>query len=130
MVTRQFELTRLLGQLAEDLPEPHWVALVDEDGLLMACVPADPPIDTESVSAMTAAGVTMGERVVNEIQGGDIRYLTVAGSDRQQLTVVLSRDRLLTVGLNPDVPAQSVFGPLSRLVPEIVEVLKKRYRAS
>ncbi|MGD8554230.1 MAG: roadblock/LC7 domain-containing protein [Anaerolineales bacterium] len=129
MVTRQSELTRLLGQLAKDLPDPHWVALADYDGLLMACVPADPPIETEKISAMTAAGVIMGDRVVNEIQGGNIRYLTVAGSDRQQLTVVLSKDRLLAIGLGPDVPAQSVFGPLSRLVPEIVEVLKKHYEA-
>ena len=66
MVTRQSELLRVLSKLAEELPDPHWVALVDSDGLVMACVPDEPSVDPEGISAMTAALVITGERVLNE----------------------------------------------------------------
>src|SRR3990172_2816471 len=70
MVTRQSELHRVLGLLANDLPKPEWVALVDQNGLIVACVPPEPPVETERISAMTAASVAMGDRVLREIEGG------------------------------------------------------------
>jgi predicted regulator of Ras-like GTPase activity (Roadblock/LC7/MglB family) len=127
MVTRQSELIRVLGNLAADLPNPLWVALVDNDGLVVASVPPDPPAEPEAFSAMTAASVMMGERVLNEIAGGNLRYTSVAGSDRQLLTVALSRERLLSIGLGPEVPPHDTFGPLSRRVPELLKALKRRF---
>lgn len=127
MVTRQDELLRVLDKLAEELPNPLWVALVDHDGLVVACVPHQPPADPESFSAMTAASVMMGERVLNEIAGGDMRYTSVAGSKRQLLTVMLSKERLLSIGLGPEVPPHDTFGPLSRSVPELLRALQMRF---
>ncbi len=127
METRQSELLRVLGLLAEDLPGPDWVALVDHQGLVVACVPSSPAVEEERISAMTAALFSMGERVLGEVEGGDLRYASVAGSARQYLLVVLGRDNLLSIGLNPDLPAQVTFGPLSRWVPELMRALKKRF---
>jgi predicted regulator of Ras-like GTPase activity (Roadblock/LC7/MglB family) len=126
MVTRQSELLRVLGSLAEELPDPHWVALVDQQGLVMACVPAEPEVHPDGLSAMTAASVMMGERVLGEIDGGKLYYANVAGSNRQLLTVVLSPDRLLSIGLGPDVPARATFGPVSKWVPELLQALNQR----
>ncbi|NIS82670.1 MAG: hypothetical protein GTO14_21275 [Anaerolineales bacterium] len=127
MVTRQEELLRILGQLATELPNPLWVALVDHDGLVVACVPNEPPVAPESFSAMTAASVMLGERVLNEIAGGDLRYTSAAGSKRQLLTVMLSKERLLSIGLGPEVPPHDTFGPLSRRVPELLQALQRRF---
>lgn len=129
MVTRQSELLRVLGQLAEELPAPDWVALVDSNGLIVACVPNDPAVDADRISAMTAASVQMGDRVLKEIDGGGLRYASIAGSVRQHLTVVLSKDRLLSIGLKPDVPAHATFGPVGRWVPELLRALHMRIRA-
>ncbi len=126
MVTRQSELMRVLGSLADELPDPHWVALVDQQGLVMACVPDEPEVDPDGFSAMTAASVMMGERVLGEIDGGQLYYANVAGSNRQLLTVMLSPERLLSIGLGPDVPARATFGPVSKWVPELMQALKKR----
>ena len=126
MVTRQSELMRVLGSLADELPNPHWVALVDQQGLVMACVPAEPEVDPDGFSAMTAASVMMGDRVLGEIDGGQLYYANVAGSKRQLLTVVLSPERLLSIGLGPDIPARATFGPVSKWVPELMQALKKR----
>ncbi len=127
MTTRQAELVRILEQLAEELPEPDWVALVDDQGFVMACVPEKLDVGEDRVSAMTAALVSMGDRVLEEVEGGILRYANVSGSKRQYLAVVLSADRLLSIGLRPGLAAQVTFRPLSRWVPELLQALQRRY---
>ncbi len=126
MTTRQSELQRVLGQLAQELPAPDWVALVDDNGLIVSCVPSEPPVGADRISAMTAASVSMSVRVLNEIEGGQLRYASIAGSRRQHLTVFLKRDHLLSIGLGPEVPAHVTFAPLGRWVPELLRVLNMR----
>lgn len=127
MTTRQAELVRILEQLAGELPDPDWVALVDDQGFVMACVPEELVVDEDRVSAMTAALVGMGERVLEEVEGGALRFANVTGSKRQYLAVVLTADRLLSIGLRPGVAAQVTFRPLSRRVPELLKALQRRY---
>ena len=126
MLTRQSELQRVLGSLAADLPEAQWVALVDQNGLLVSCYPPEPPVDTDRIAAMTAASAQTAERVLREMDGGKLRFANVTGSSRQHLTVFLSRERLLSIGLGPDVPAQTAIPAMTRWVPELIQVLKKR----
>ena len=126
MVTRQSELLRVLGDLANDLPDPIWVALVDDDGLVMACVPQEPPINPDRISAMTAAAVLMGDRALNEVEGGELRYITISGADRQIMNVAVGEGRWLSIGLLPQVRAQATFAPLSKGVPEVVKILNMR----
>jgi predicted regulator of Ras-like GTPase activity (Roadblock/LC7/MglB family) len=127
MLTRQSELQRVLGSLAGDLPEAQWVALVDQNGLLVSCFPPEPPVDPDRIAAMTAASAQTAERVLREVDGGKLRFANVTGSSRQHLTVFLSRERLLSIGLGPETAAQVVIPPLTRWVPELVLVLKKRF---
>ena len=130
MTTREEELIQILNYVAAELPEPDWVALVDNNGLMVASIPEQPIIEAERISAMTAASVMMGIRVLKEIDGGELRFASIAGSDRQHLTVVLSHDRLLSIGLGPEVPAQATFVPLRRWVPELLRVLRRRFSDS
>lgn len=130
MVTREDELLRALGELADKLPDPLWVALVDDDGLIMASVPSDPPVNTDRISAMTAAIVLTGSRVLREIEAGELRYVTTAGSERQVMTVVLGEGRHLSLGLKPSVRASVTFSPLSTYVPQLMKILHKRMKAA
>ena len=129
MVTRESELQRILDQLSEELPDPLWVALVDDDGLVVACVPEQPCVDAERISAMTAASVMMGDRVLAEIEGGQLRYASLAGSKRQILTVALNKGRLLSIGLGPEVPPHATFGKLRDYVPDLLRTLQKHFTA-
>ena len=126
MLTRQSELQRVLSGLAQDLPDAQWVALVDQNGLIVSCVPAEPPVDPDRIAAMTAASAQTAERVLHEVDGGKMRFANITGSTRQHLTVYLSKDRLLSIGLSPDVAAQSTIPMLTRWVPELIRVLKMR----
>ena len=130
MVTRQSELIRVLETMAEELPDPLWVALVDDDGLLVACVPSQPPVDVDQISAMTAALALTALRVLVEIDAEEFRYSSVAGSERQLLLVALDGKRFLSIGLKPDVVVQAVFRPLSRRVAELLKILRMRFSVS
>lgn len=130
MVTRQSELIRVLETIAEELPDPLWVALVDDDGLLVACVPSRPPVNVDQISAMTAALALTAIRVLGEIDAEEFRYSSVTGSGRQLLLVALDGKRFLSIGLGPDVVVQTIFRPLSRRVAELLKVLKMRFSAS
>jgi len=127
MITRQSELLRVLGQVANELPQPHWVALVDSNGLVMSCVPTVPAVPADTIAAMTAALAQLGQRSLNELEGGRMRVVNVTGAKRQQVVVLLKGDHLLSIGLGPDVPAQTTFAPLGRWVPELLEVLDRRF---
>ncbi|MCH8339766.1 MAG: roadblock/LC7 domain-containing protein [Chloroflexi bacterium] len=130
MATRQSELEKILGKMADELPDPDWVALVDDNGLIVSCIPESPVVGQDLIAGMTAASIIMAERVLDEIDGGQMRFTSIAGSKRQMLSVVLSRDRVLAIGIGPEVPAQATFASLTRWVPEILKVLSKSYVTS
>ena len=127
MITRQSELQRVLASLGDEIHQAEWVALVDENGLMVSSVPAEPSVDSDRIAAMTAAVAQTAERVLSELEGGKLRFATVTGAQRQHLTVFLSPERLLAIGLPPEVEAQSVIPHLMRWVPELIQVLKRRY---
>ena len=80
METRQSELIRVLQSLEAELPNPDWVALVDGNGLIMACIPDQPVVGEDRISAMAAASLIMADRVLEEIEGGRLRFASIAGA--------------------------------------------------
>ena len=128
--TRQDELIRILNSLADSLPGVYWIVLVDQEGLVMACVPPKPEVSPESIAAMTAAMATTVERILGEIDGGQLRYSSVVGSQRHHVTILLPEARLLTIGLPPDVSPQKTFQPIRQWIPQLLDVLRMRFTSS
>jgi predicted regulator of Ras-like GTPase activity (Roadblock/LC7/MglB family) len=129
MVTRESELERLLLELAAELPDPMWAAIIDNDGLLIACVPPQPVISTDQIAAMTVTGMVAAKRIADEIDGGSFRFAAVAGSKRQLIVVAMDGKRFLSLGFKPQVQTHQIFGPLSEKVPEILKTLKMKFSA-
>ena len=130
MITRQSELTRILSAIQSELMSPTWVSLVDDDGLMVASVPEQPPFGSDQIAAMTAAGVMTAKRVLGEFEGGALRFVNFGGSSSQLIIVAVDQKRFLSIGLPPRVSAQSTFGPLSKYVPELLSIIKKRYSST
>jgi len=126
-ITRQDELIRVMNSLADSLHEVYWVTLVDRDGFVLASVPPDPDISPESIAAMSAALSTTVERILGEIDGGQLRYTSVVGSRRHQIMVMLPESRLLVLGLPPEISPQKTFQPIRHWIPDLLKVLKKRF---
>lgn len=129
-MTRQDELIRILTSLADSFTDVYWIALVDHEGLVMACVPPKPEVSPESIAAMTAAMATTVERIMDEIDGGQLRYSSIVGSKRHHVTILLPEGRLLTIGLPPDVSPQKTFQPIRQWIPELLNVLKMRFTST
>jgi predicted regulator of Ras-like GTPase activity (Roadblock/LC7/MglB family) len=129
MVTRESELERLLTELVQELPEPIWAAIVDNDGLMIACVPHSPVVSTDTIAAMTVTGSIAAKRISSEIGGGSFRFNAVAGSKRQLIVVAMDKRRYLSLGFSPHVQTHQIFGPLSEKVPEILKTLKMHFSA-
>jgi len=128
--TRQDELIAVLNSLAADVKLAKWISLVDGDGFVVASIPPDINVGQDRISAMAAAMVITAERAIKEIEGGQLRYINLAGSNSQNLIVILNDDRLLSIGLPPDARPQSAFSPMLKWVPKIVEVLSRKFTAS
>lgn len=127
-VTRQDELERILGSLFDELKQPSWVALVDSNGFTIACVPADPIIDQDRISAMTISAVTNAVRVLDELEGENFRYMSIVGAARQCLIVMLGKERLLSIGLPPGVKPQTTFGSIRTRIPDLLQALSRRFK--
>lgn len=125
--TRQDELIRVMSSLADSLPEVYWITLVDRDGFVLACFPPSPEIHPENIAAMTAALTSTVERILGEIDGGQLRYTSVVGSRRHHIMVLLPESRLLTIGLPPNISPQQTFQPIRKWIPELLSVLKMRF---
>ena len=129
MVTRQSELERLLGELSRELPDPLWIAIIDSDGLLIASTPPEAEISLDQIAAMTATTTIASKRVIGEIAGGSFRFAAIAGSARQLVSLALDNQRYLSLGFLPQVQTHQIFGPLSEIVPQILETLRKHFSA-
>jgi predicted regulator of Ras-like GTPase activity (Roadblock/LC7/MglB family) len=126
-ITRQDELIRVMESLADSLSEVYWITLVDREGFILASVPAYPEVSPETIAAMSAALSSTVERILGEIDGGELRYTSVVGSRRHHIMVMLPESRFLTIGLPPNVSPQQTFKPIRQWLPELLTVLKKRY---
>lgn len=126
MVTRESELARVLGEIANELPDPRWLALLDSDGLLVASAPNVQRGDATRAAAVSAALMATAGRVLAEVEGGDLRYASVVGAGCHNLVIALGNGRALSIGLPADQPAQVAFAPLRKWAAELTQVLEKR----
>ncbi len=107
-----------LSRIARAVPEARWLALVTTKGLERGSYPAQLPIEQDRVEAMSAAILSLGERIARELEDGNLEYSVIAGSEGVTLVLVLSRDYVLTLGLNPGTAVDTVLEKLREAVGE------------
>jgi len=91
-----------LDPIARSVPEARWIALVTVDGLPCGIVNAFAGIEADRVSAMSAAMLSLGERISYELKNGNLQYNLIAGADGFSFVLVLSGDYILAMGLRRD----------------------------
>ena len=98
-----------LRYIADALPEAHWLALMTSNGLARGFFPAQASISQDRISAMSAAILSLGERIAKELNDGNLHYSLIAGSEGVTLTLVLNHDYVLTIGLNRGIMLEAVL---------------------
>ena len=96
MASRTEEMVRHLKALQMNTPDIEASAVVSVDGLIMAsALPAD--VEEDRVSAMSAAMLSLGERIATELKRGALDQVFVRGEDGYVVLVSIGEDSQMTV---------------------------------
>jgi predicted regulator of Ras-like GTPase activity (Roadblock/LC7/MglB family) len=91
-----------LRALQESTPEIQGSAVVSPDGLSIAAV-LNPPIEEDRVAAMSAAMLSLGERIAKELGRGKMEQVYIKGKDGYALLSAAGPNAVLTVMSSNDV---------------------------
>ena len=85
-----------LRDLQAGTPDIEASAVVSVDGLIMASsLPAD--VDEDRISAMSAAMLSLGDRIASELRRGRLERVYISGSDGIIVLMAVGEDAVLTV---------------------------------
>ncbi len=122
MSTRTEQIQKLLKSLSTTTPDVEGTALIDNDGLMIASsLGAD--LDEDSVAAMTAALLGLGERIVEELQRGDFQMVMIRGSVGFVIMTRCGPDAVLACLTSRNAKLGLVFLDLSRTARELSRLL-------
>ncbi len=93
--TRSTQMVNRLRDMQATAPDIIASALVTADGLSLAtALPSDVP--EERVAAMSAAMLSLGERISAELQRGTLEEVYIRGEEGMVLLTAVGRDAVLT----------------------------------
>jgi predicted regulator of Ras-like GTPase activity (Roadblock/LC7/MglB family) len=94
--TRTDQMVQRLRDLQANTPEVEASAVVSVDGLIMASsLPAG--VEDDRVSAMSAAMLSLGERIAQELGRGMLQQVYVHGNTGYVLLLSVGNEAVLTV---------------------------------
>ncbi len=95
-MSRTQQLEDRLHQLRSSTPEIQGAAIVSADGLSIASV-LSPEVEEDRIAAMSAAMVSLGERISAELVRGDLEQVYIRGKIGYVLLTSVGTDSVLTV---------------------------------
>ena len=122
MPTRADEMVRHLKALQTETPDIEASAVVSVDGLIMAsALPAD--VEEDRVSAMSAAMLSLGERIAGELGRGTLEQVFVKGEHGSVLLMAIGRDAVLTTLVNSRAKLGMVFHDMRKTAAELAQLV-------
>jgi len=94
--SRTQQLIARLQTLQASTPEIQGAAIVSPDGLIIASV-LSPPIEEDRVAAMSAAMLSLGERIAEELGRGKLQQVYIKGSQGYALLTAAGPQAVLTI---------------------------------
>ncbi|MGC9023530.1 MAG: roadblock/LC7 domain-containing protein [Chloroflexia bacterium] len=123
MATRTEEMVKLLKELQMTTPDIEASAVVSVDGLIIAsALPAD--VEEDRVSAMSAAMLSLGERIANELRRGALDQVFVRGEEGYVLLMSVGQEAVLTALARKNAKLGLVFLDMKRTAAEVLRLLR------
>jgi predicted regulator of Ras-like GTPase activity (Roadblock/LC7/MglB family) len=116
------QVKEALAQLVLASPDVVRATLVTSTGLLRGSFPQQAAQDR--LSAMSAAMLSLGERICGELGSGEMRYVILAGSKTSQLLIVLSKGYALELELRPNVSVDAVLNAIKESTGPLLQALR------
>lgn len=119
-ISRQQMLQEKLRDLQASSGDVEAAAIVSVDGLSMASL-MPPGIEEDRVSAMSAAMLSLGERIASELTRGELEQVNVKGENGYVILTSVGEEAVLTVLARKDARLGLILLDVSRAV----DVLEK-----
>jgi predicted regulator of Ras-like GTPase activity (Roadblock/LC7/MglB family) len=111
-----------LHQLQASAPDIEATAVVSADGLTIASA-LPKQIEEDRVSAMSAAMLSLGERIASELQRGTLAQVYVKGESGYVILIAIGEDAVLTALTRESAKLGLVLLEMRRTADEIVKLL-------
>lgn len=122
MASRTEEMVRNLKALSMNTPDIEASAVVSVDGLIMAsALPAD--VEEDRVSAMSAAMLSLGERIANELRRGQLDQVFVRGEEGYVILMAIGEEAVLTALAHSRAKLGLVFLDMRRTANELINLV-------
>ncbi len=120
--SRTEQLVEQLRDLQASSQDVEAAAIVSVDGLSMASVmPAH--YEEDRVSAMSAAMLSLGERIANELGRGNLDTVYVKGQNGYVILMAVGQEAVLTVLAREQAKLGLIFLDMSRKVKELAKLV-------
>lgn len=121
-MARTDEMVQKLKALQASSPDIEASAVVSVDGLIMAsALPAD--VEEDRVSAMSAAMLSLGERIARELGRGSLDQVYVRGEQGFVFLTSVGMDAVLTILARKDAKLGLVFLDMKRTAQELSRIV-------
>jgi len=120
--TRTDLMIQRLKELQANSPDIEASAVVSVDGLIMAsALPAD--VEEDRVSAMSAAMLSLGERIANELRRGNLNQVYIKGDNGYVFLMSVGEEAVLTALARKDAKLGLVFLDMRRAAEDLAKLL-------
>jgi hypothetical protein len=111
-----------MKSLSNNTPDVEGAAVIDNDGLMIAsALSAD--LDEDSVGAMGAALLGLGERIASELERGDFELVMIRGSNGFVILTRCGPDAVLACIAGTKAKLGLIFLDLKRSAKELAALL-------
>ena len=120
--SRTEQLMDSLRDLQASSGDVEAAAIVSVDGLSMASM-LQPGIEEDRVSAMSAAMLSLGERIASELDRGELDQVNVKGENGYVILTSIGEEAVLTVIARKDAKLGLILLDVTRAVDALEEIV-------
>ena len=121
-LSRSQQMVEELKKLQISSPDIQASAVVSSDGLIIAsALPKN--IEEDRVSAMSAAMLSLGDRISGEMRRGDLDQVYIRGKDGYVLLMAVGEEAVLTVMANENAKLGLIFLDIKRTAELLVDLI-------
>lgn len=120
--SRTDQLMDRLRDLQASSGDVEAAAIVSVDGLSMASI-LPGGIEEDRVSAMSAAMLSLGERIASELSRGELAQVNVRGDNGYVILTAVGEEAVLTVIARKDAKLGLILLDVTRAVEDLVSIV-------
>ncbi len=122
MVTDKVEkMNSILGELRSGLQDIEAAVLLSSDAMALASVTSG-DLDEDTISAMSASVLSMGERAARELKRGVLDQVYIKGDQGYLLVMHCGPEAILALLVSPDAKLGVVFMEAKRTAEELSQL--------